>query len=83
MANTDAPFAEELIDLVIQHCQAGEAQKAQDMTRAIEDQLSPPPEILALLAQINQTGCKPTPQASRDERRFSAVLTRIEPDHTQ
>lgn len=66
MANTDAPFAEELIDLVIQHCQAGEAQKAQDMTRAIEDQLSPPPEILALLAQINQTGCKPTPQASRD-----------------
>ncbi len=61
MASADAPFAEELVDMVVHHCKAGNAQQALAMSQAIREQLSPPPEILALLAQINQTGCMPTP----------------------
>ena len=62
LASADAPFAEELVDLVLQHCQDGNAQQALVISKAIREQLVPPPEILSLLAQINQTGCKAKPR---------------------
>jgi hypothetical protein len=57
MSRPDEPFQEELMDLVIQQCQAGDNKQVQAISQAIRDQLSPPPEILALLAQIEQTNC--------------------------
>jgi hypothetical protein len=57
MSRPDEPFQEELIDLVIQQCQAGDNKQVQAISQAIRDQLAPPPEILALLAQIEQTNC--------------------------
>lgn len=65
MASAEVPLAEELVDMVVQHCQAGQAQQAQAISQAIREQLSPPPEILALLAQITQTGCRAKPQGSQ------------------
>jgi hypothetical protein len=57
MSRPDEPFEEELMDLVIQQCQSGDNKQVQAISQAIRDQLSPPPEILALLAQIEQTNC--------------------------
>ncbi len=57
MGRPDEPFAEELMDLVIQYCQAGDIKQVQIISQAIRDQLSPPPEILGLLAKIEQTNC--------------------------
>lgn len=57
MSEPDEPFAEELMDLVIQQCQAGNKKQVQIISQAIRDQLAPPPEILALLTQIEQTSC--------------------------
>lgn len=58
-ANPDAAYAEELVDIVLQHCQAGDAELAKAIRQAILQQLQPPPEIQALLDQIVQNGCKP------------------------
>jgi hypothetical protein len=61
-ASADAPFGEELVSMVVQQCQEGNAEQAMAISQAIREQLSPPPEILALLVQINQTGCRAKPQ---------------------
>lgn len=64
LSNTDVDYAEELLDLVVQHCRAGDVAQALAIRQAIELQLAPPPEIRQLLDQITQTGCpKTTPQA--------------------
>ena len=57
-ASAAMPFEEDLVDMVVQQCQAGNAQQAMAISQAIREQLSPPPEILALLTEINQTGCR-------------------------
>lgn len=72
LASEDAPFAEELVDLVVQHCQDGNTQQAMALSKAIQEQLAPPPEILSLLAQINQTGCKTKPLLP-DKSQFNEV----------
>lgn len=60
----DIHYAEELVDIVLQHCRAGDVDQARAISQAIAQQLSPPTEILNLLAEITQTGCpKITPQA--------------------
>jgi hypothetical protein len=59
-------FAEELIDLMLMHCQAGEQAQANAIGQAIREQLDPPPPIRQLLDQITPNGCK-SPAAQRTE----------------
>lgn len=68
MANTDSHYAEELVDMVLQHCKAGEAQQAHTISQAITEQLDPPPEIRQLLTQITQTGCPKTAPHSHNNK---------------
>lgn len=76
MSGPDEPFAEELMDLVIQQCQAGNKKQVQIIGQAIRDQLSPPPEILALLKQIEQSECT-GPISAATDRPFTQVALAV------
>lgn len=63
-ATEDIGYTEDLVDTVLQHCQAGQAEQALSISRAIAEQLQPPPEILSLLASITQNGCQTQPRST-------------------
>lgn len=76
MSEPNEPFAEELMDLVIQQCQAGNKKQVQIIGQAIREQLSPPPEILALLVQIEQSNCT-GPLSAVTDRPFTQLALAV------
>jgi hypothetical protein len=72
-SGTESGFAEELIDLMLMHCQAGDQAQANAIGQAIREQLDPPPFIIQLLDQINPNGCQ-SPAAQRAEPHTEVTL---------
>jgi len=62
----DAIVAEELLDHVLAHCRAGQAEQAQRLARDIREQFATTPAIEALLGPILEGACKaPMPPSAR------------------
>lgn len=75
VAVLETGFAEELIDLMLMHCQAGQQSQANAIGQAIREQLSPPPLIVQLLDQISQSGCQsPAPQRTEPHTEVTLAI---------
>jgi hypothetical protein len=67
----DPTVAEELLDLVLQHCRAGQADTAQRLAQDIKAQFATEPAIDALLAPIMAGACQPRQPDSQSEIHLS------------
>ncbi len=56
---TDTLMAEELLELMLSHCRAGQADQARRLAQDIREQLPTTPAIDALLAPVLDGACKP------------------------